>query len=133
MLPSQGAAVGFKLYSSFNTTVRAAHFVFIPFVPPSSQEIAGNNITLSDAQKVAEQRYIELTTIGMGYFIEQTTKVWRDIPSISLGYLHSTYSPMILGWLCTTTQSGSLHGWAQHLSIVRILYILLKQLTPRNQ
>ncbi|KAJ6551744.1 Alpha/Beta hydrolase protein [Mycena capillaripes] len=69
-----GAAVGYSLYDSFNTTVHAAHFVFIPFSPPSAQEMAENSITLSDVQKVTEQLYIELTTSGMGYFIEQTTK-----------------------------------------------------------
>ncbi|KAF7357826.1 Epoxide hydrolase domain protein [Mycena venus] len=69
-----GAAVGYSLYSSFTTSVRAAHFAFIPFIPPSAQEIADNNITLSDAQKVTEQRSTEWSTTGNGYFIEQTTK-----------------------------------------------------------
>ncbi|KAJ6588189.1 Alpha/Beta hydrolase protein [Mycena capillaripes] len=45
-----GSAVGYRLYGSFNTTVRAAHFVFLPLFPPSAQEIAENNITLSDIQ-----------------------------------------------------------------------------------
>jgi hypothetical protein len=109
MLPSQGTAAGYSLYT-FNTTVRAAHFVFIPFVPPSSQEIAENNITLSDAQKVAEQRYIELTTIGMGYFTEQTTKVCRDIPSISLGYLHSTAQRYWVGFVRQPSRAACMDG-----------------------
>jgi hypothetical protein len=67
--------VAYSLYGSFNTTVRAAHFVFLPFFPPSAQEIAENNITLSDSQKVTEQRNIEWNTTGNGYFIEQSTKV----------------------------------------------------------
>jgi len=69
-----GGAVGYSLYGSFKTTVRAAHFVFLPFIPPSAQEIAQNNITLSNVQKVAEQVSIEWSTTGNGYFIEQTTK-----------------------------------------------------------
>jgi len=69
-----GAAVGYSLYGSFNATVRAAHFAFIPFVPPAAQEITENNITLSDIQKVTEQRSTEWSATGTGYFIEQPTK-----------------------------------------------------------
>ncbi|KAJ6594455.1 Alpha/Beta hydrolase protein [Mycena capillaripes] len=45
-----GSVVAYSLYSSFNTTVRAAHF------------------------KVAEQRTIDWNTNGNGYAIEQSTK-----------------------------------------------------------
>ncbi|KAJ7840011.1 Alpha/Beta hydrolase protein [Mycena leptocephala] len=69
-----GSAVAYSLYGSFNTTVRAAHLVFLPFFPPSAQDIAENNITLSDSQKVTEQRNIEWNTTGNGYFLEQSTK-----------------------------------------------------------
>ncbi|KAJ7124411.1 Alpha/Beta hydrolase protein [Mycena epipterygia] len=69
-----GSAVAYSLYSSFNTTVRAAHFVVIPFLPPSAQEIADNNITLSGAQTVAEHRFTQWSAIGNGYFVEQETK-----------------------------------------------------------
>ncbi|KAJ7873836.1 Alpha/Beta hydrolase protein [Mycena olivaceomarginata] len=37
-------------------------------------EMAGNNITLSEIQRVTQEFYIEWRTTGMGYFIEQTTK-----------------------------------------------------------
>ncbi|KAJ7761030.1 Alpha/Beta hydrolase protein [Mycena metata] len=69
-----GSAVAYSLYSSFNTTVRAAHFVFLPFLPPSAEEIAVNNITLSDIQKIALQQTTDWSTTGNGYFLEQTTK-----------------------------------------------------------
>ncbi|KAJ7467184.1 Alpha/Beta hydrolase protein [Mycena latifolia] len=69
-----GCVVAYSLYSFFSASVRASHFVFIPFPIPSAQEIVENNITLSDAQKVTEQRTIEWNSTGMGYFIEQTTK-----------------------------------------------------------
>ncbi|KAJ7453141.1 Alpha/Beta hydrolase protein [Mycena latifolia] len=69
-----GCAVAYSLYSSWNMTVRAAQFVFIPFFAPSAQEIAGNNVTLSDMQKVTEQRLIEWNTTGNGYYVEQITK-----------------------------------------------------------
>ncbi|KAF7357817.1 Epoxide hydrolase domain protein [Mycena venus] len=92
-----GAAVGYSLYESFNATVGAAHFVFLPFSPPSTQEMAENNITLSDTQKVTEQLYIELTTSGMGYFIEQTTKpndiglALYDNPMGQLAWIGTTF------------------------------------------
>ncbi|KAJ7259015.1 Alpha/Beta hydrolase protein [Mycena rebaudengoi] len=69
-----GSSVVYSLYSSFNTTVRAAHFAFLPFFPPGAQDIAENNITLSDIQKVTEQRAIDWNTTGNGYDIEKTTK-----------------------------------------------------------
>ncbi|KAJ6511772.1 Alpha/Beta hydrolase protein [Mycena vulgaris] len=69
-----GSGVAYSLYSSFNTTVRATHLAFLPFSPPSAQEITDNNITLSDVQKVTEQRTIAWTTTQFGYFIEQTNK-----------------------------------------------------------
>ncbi|KAJ7349875.1 hypothetical protein DFH08DRAFT_997267 [Mycena albidolilacea] len=68
-----GSSVANSLYSSFNTTVRAAHFAFLPFFPPAAQDIA-ENITLSDIQKVTEQLNIDWNTTGNGYDIEQTTK-----------------------------------------------------------
>ncbi|KAJ6480876.1 Alpha/Beta hydrolase protein [Mycena sanguinolenta] len=57
-----GSAVGYSLYSSFNTTARAAHF------------IAENNITLLALQEVAEQRVTAFQADGEGYAIEQSTK-----------------------------------------------------------
>ncbi|KAJ6507175.1 epoxide hydrolase 1 [Mycena vitilis] len=61
-------------WTSFNTTVRAAQFVFVPFFPPSAQDIIQNNITLSPIQEVTEQRLTAWTASGSGYFIEQTGK-----------------------------------------------------------
>ncbi|KAJ6601056.1 Alpha/Beta hydrolase protein [Mycena vulgaris] len=69
-----GCVVGYSLYSFFNTTVRAAHFVFLPFFPPTAQDIAENNITLTDVQKVTEQRTIDWSTTGNGYRVEQANK-----------------------------------------------------------
>ncbi|KAJ7451855.1 Alpha/Beta hydrolase protein [Mycena galericulata] len=69
-----GSVVGYALYSGYNTSVRAGHFVSVPFSPPSAQEIAANNITLSAVQKVTEQRGIDFITNGMSYLTEQTEK-----------------------------------------------------------
>ncbi|KAJ6534693.1 Alpha/Beta hydrolase protein [Mycena vulgaris] len=68
-----GSAVAYSLYSSFNTTVRAAHFVWINFVPPTAEELAERNIKLSPAQNVTEHRSTDWMTIGKGYLNEQTT------------------------------------------------------------
>ncbi|KAJ7136775.1 Alpha/Beta hydrolase protein [Mycena epipterygia] len=69
-----GSTVGYTLYESFNTTVRAAYFVFLPFFSPSAQEIVENNITLSDTQNVTEQRVIDWIATGDRYLVEQGTK-----------------------------------------------------------
>ncbi|KAJ7432194.1 Alpha/Beta hydrolase protein [Mycena galericulata] len=68
-----GSVVAYALYSGYNTSV-AGHFVFLPFFPPSAQEIAANNITLSAVQKVTEQRGTDFISNGMSYFTEQTEK-----------------------------------------------------------
>ncbi|KAJ7131762.1 Alpha/Beta hydrolase protein [Mycena crocata] len=69
-----GSVVGYSLYSSFNATVRAAHLTFIPFNTPTPQDIADNNITLSDEQKVAQGRAVDWATSGTGYFVVQAGK-----------------------------------------------------------
>ncbi|KAJ7369067.1 Alpha/Beta hydrolase protein [Mycena albidolilacea] len=69
-----GSVIGYSLYSSFNTTVRAAHFVMIPFLPPSGEQLAADNITLSDDQNVALERSIDWLTLNGGYNTEQSTK-----------------------------------------------------------
>ncbi|KAJ7162103.1 Alpha/Beta hydrolase protein [Mycena filopes] len=69
-----GGVVAYSLYSFFNTTVRAVHLVFLPFLPPSPEDVAANNITLSDVQKVAQEQTTAWATTGNGYFLEQTTK-----------------------------------------------------------
>ncbi|KAJ6573917.1 Alpha/Beta hydrolase protein [Mycena vulgaris] len=69
-----GGGVGYAMYKSYNTSVRAAHFAFLPFAPPSPQDIADNNITLSEIAQVTLQRTVEWNTIGNAYFLEQTVK-----------------------------------------------------------
>ncbi|KAJ7661641.1 Alpha/Beta hydrolase protein [Mycena rosella] len=69
-----GCVVAYSLYNFFNTTVRAAQFVFIPFFSVSPQELADNNITLSAVQNVTEQRYTKWSTVGNAYFLEQENK-----------------------------------------------------------
>jgi hypothetical protein len=53
----------------------------IPFPSPSPEEIVANNITLSDVQKVAQQRAIDWSATNGGYYTEQTTKVGVSLTS----------------------------------------------------
>ncbi|KAJ6573954.1 Alpha/Beta hydrolase protein [Mycena vulgaris] len=69
-----GGAIGYYSYSSFNASVRAAHLNLLPFAPPTPEEIAANNITLSDIGKVTVQRSADWQARGMGYFVEQAFK-----------------------------------------------------------
>ncbi|KAJ7646750.1 Alpha/Beta hydrolase protein [Roridomyces roridus] len=97
----QGSAVGYSLYKSFNTSVRAAHFSFIPFLPPSPEDLAAKNITISSVQNVSER--------------EGSMKLWSDpragtppsqltsaaiLTSVSLYYLTSTFLSSI--WIYTS-------------------------------
>ncbi|KAF8213783.1 Alpha/Beta hydrolase protein [Mycena galopus ATCC 62051] len=69
-----GGAIGYNLYESFNTTVRAANFALIPFLPPTPEDIADNNITLSASENVTLQRSVDWLTEDQGYFLEHTYK-----------------------------------------------------------
>ncbi|KAF8213744.1 Alpha/Beta hydrolase protein [Mycena galopus ATCC 62051] len=69
-----GGDIGYRLYESFNTTVRAANFALLPFQPPSPQDIAENNITLSALENVTLQRTVDWLTTDQGYFQEQSFK-----------------------------------------------------------
>ncbi|CAK5267907.1 unnamed protein product [Mycena citricolor] len=69
-----GSGVAYSLYSNFNRTVSAASFVFLPSASPTVAEIAAANITLSPAEQVTEARGTTWSTIGNGYFLEQTFK-----------------------------------------------------------
>ncbi|KAF7367435.1 Epoxide hydrolase domain protein [Mycena sanguinolenta] len=90
-----GADIGYRMYESFNETVRAALFVWYQFLPPTPQDIADNNIVLNDIEKVTLQRSMDWLTIDQGYFQEQTFKpndiglALLDNPIGQLAYLGS--------------------------------------------
>lgn len=65
--------MGYSLYNQFADSVRAAHFPFIPFVPPFGPELAAINLT--PIGKFGAQRTIEWLTGGSAYNVLQTTKV----------------------------------------------------------
>ncbi|KAF7340147.1 Epoxide hydrolase domain protein [Mycena venus] len=66
-----GSSVGYILYSTFNTTVRAAHFNLLPFIAPDPQSL---NITLTDIEKVTVQRSLDFRATGLAYNMEQAFK-----------------------------------------------------------
>jgi len=75
-----GAAVAYSLYDNFNSTVRAGHFAFIPFFPLMPDQLAAENISLNtELERFEEERFVEWSTTGNGYFIEQTTKVFPSL------------------------------------------------------
>jgi pimeloyl-ACP methyl ester carboxylesterase len=70
-----GSEVGFNMYAGFNATARALHLNFLPFATPTAEDLAARNISLSAGEKVTAQRSADWTSSGMGYFLEQSTKV----------------------------------------------------------
>jgi len=69
-----GSAISYPLYDQFNTSVRAAHFAFIPFFPLTPAQLAAENITLSPLETFEANHGAEWGVSGNGYFIEQSTK-----------------------------------------------------------
>ncbi|KAK4160395.1 putative epoxide hydrolase [Cladorrhinum sp. PSN259] len=71
---SHGVPLSFTLYDEYNTTARAAHFVFMPFYPIDPKVIAEKNITLTPLEQFELQRSVQWGQTGNGYFLIQTTK-----------------------------------------------------------
>ncbi|KAL7928227.1 Alpha/Beta hydrolase protein [Trichoderma chlorosporum] len=69
-----GAGVAYSLYSSYNSTVRASHMVFLPFVALSPDELASEGIKLDALEQFEEERVVGWNTTGSAYFQEQETK-----------------------------------------------------------
>ncbi|KAJ5753576.1 alpha/beta-hydrolase [Penicillium nucicola] len=69
-----GSGVAYALYDGFNATVRAAHLAFLPFFPPTQEELTAENITLTPLGEFEEANTVEWSNTGTGYFVEQTTK-----------------------------------------------------------
>lgn len=70
-----GSAVAYSLYDGFNDTVRAGHFTFLPFAPPTADQIAAANISLSPLEEAEEATTTDYIGSGIGYNVEQSTKV----------------------------------------------------------
>lgn len=75
-----GAGIGYDLYDQYNTTVRAAHFAFLPFLALNSAQLKAQNITLNALEAFEQSVTTEWSNSGEGYFIEHTTKVCHPLP-----------------------------------------------------
>ncbi|KAJ8126726.1 hypothetical protein O1611_g6913 [Lasiodiplodia mahajangana] len=69
-----GSNVAYGLYDNFNTTVRAAHLLGIPFLPLSPDQFAAHNITLDADEQFQEDVVLAFQATGSAYSLEQTTK-----------------------------------------------------------
>lgn len=82
-----GSEIAYRLYGDFNSTVRASHFVFLPFFPLTPDRLAAENISLhTDLEKFEAERFVEWTRTGNGYFVEQTTKVFPPSKKVLYSY-----------------------------------------------
>ena len=70
-----GNNVAYSLYNNFNKTVRAVHLLGVPFAPLSPAAMAEQNITLTPEEQIQEDLTLELIATGLGYSVEQSTKV----------------------------------------------------------
>ncbi|KAI0867394.1 Alpha/Beta hydrolase protein, partial [Hypoxylon argillaceum] len=61
-------------YDNFNTSVRAAHLLGVPFLPLSPDQFTSHNITLNEDEQFQEDVVIAFQASGSGYTIEQSTK-----------------------------------------------------------
>jgi pimeloyl-ACP methyl ester carboxylesterase len=69
-----GSAPAYGMYKTFNTSCRAGHFAFLPFLPPSFDQLAAMNITLNSLELIEESITVAWSNTGSSYFTEQTTK-----------------------------------------------------------
>ncbi|KAJ7617153.1 alpha/beta-hydrolase [Roridomyces roridus] len=69
-----GAVVAYDMYSNFNQTVRATHLMLSIFQPPTAEEIAARNITLTADEQVTAERTAAYFAVGQGYFQEHEYK-----------------------------------------------------------
>lgn len=82
----QGAAIAYDLYSSYNQTVRATHLALLIFLPPTAEEIAEQNITLSEDEQVTERRTAAYFAFGQGYFQEHEFKARPQVLMSRFGF-----------------------------------------------
>lgn len=69
-----GAAPTYGMYEFFNDTCRAGHFAFLPFFPPTFQQLSARNISLDPLETIEQQITVDWSVTGNSYLLEQTTK-----------------------------------------------------------
>ena len=106
-----GSAIGYSMYEQFNSTTRAFHTPFLPFMPLTSEEHAARNISLTPEEDFQVRRTEEFLTTGMGFLEEQVTKVF--IPTLHGKVFRAKLrtSQIRLDLHCKTTLSANWPGW----------------------
>ncbi|KAJ7071931.1 Alpha/Beta hydrolase protein [Mycena amicta] len=69
-----GSSVGYALYTTYHTSVLSASFDFVPFFPPTRDDIVAANITLLPEQEITLARQEEWIAEGMDYLLMLTHK-----------------------------------------------------------
>ncbi|KAK7213929.1 hypothetical protein V2G26_021107 [Clonostachys chloroleuca] len=69
-----GSGIAYTLYEQYPATVRAAHFSMIPFMPKLPDQLAADNITLTESEQSQAERFAKFAATGTGYFVTHTTK-----------------------------------------------------------
>lgn len=75
MAQTGGAPIAYTLYDRYNSTVRAAHPVLLPFPSLTPAQLEAQNISLDALESFEEARFMEWNTKGQGYFLMQSTRV----------------------------------------------------------
>lgn len=71
-----GTGVAWGQFDGFNASARAAHFAMLPFLPLTPEQLEAQNITLNTPlEQFEEQRYVDWSATGSGYFVEEGSKV----------------------------------------------------------
>lgn len=70
-----GSGVSFDMYDSFNTTVKAAHLNFLPFLTPTPAQLTAEGIVLPSSAVAQEERAMGFQAKGAVYFAEMATRV----------------------------------------------------------
>lgn len=79
---AHGAAIAYTLYEDYNATTRAAHFTFIPFFPPTAEEVAKMNVSLTPLEEFMLQRSDEWAQTGNAYYLLQLTTVTHSFRAL---------------------------------------------------
>nr|WNZ75645.1 hypothetical protein [Trichoderma harzianum] len=126
-----GTGVAWGQFDGFNTSARAAHFAMLPFLPLTPEQLEAQNITLNTPlEQFEEQRYVDWSATGSGYFIEDGSKpndiglVLYDNPVGQLVWIGEKY----IEW--SDPKAGTSPSVLTHNEILRIisLYYLTKSI-----
>ncbi|KAL6805723.1 Alpha/Beta hydrolase protein [Trichoderma sp. SZMC 28012] len=126
-----GSGVAWGQFDGFNTSARAAHFAILPFLPLTPEQLEAQNITLNTPlDRFEEQRFVNWSATGSGYFSEEGSKpndigpVLYDNPIGQLVWIGEKY----IEW--SDPKAGTSPSVLTHNEILRTisLYYLTKSI-----